>query len=91
MQDARGHAAPDSKCIYMRQSMSTCVIINMLHFWCSKNLPNLKLTDQLAYIVTGTDSDCGRYYNIFKTFHNVSMMYSIALIAVILIIALYSF
>ena len=27
-----------------------------------KICPNLKLTAQLTYIVTDTDSDCGRYF-----------------------------
>ena len=47
--------------------MSACVITNynMLHFQHYKNLPKpevLKSTAQLAYIVTDTDSDCGRYF-----------------------------
>ena len=27
------HAAPEGKCIYIRQSMSACVISNIIHFW----------------------------------------------------------
>ena len=61
--------------------MSACVITNMLHFRHSKSA-------QLAYIVTDTDSDCGKYFNIFVTLPNVHMKYSIA---VILIIGLYSY
>ena len=85
--NAEGHAAPEGECIYIRQSTSACAITNMLHFWYYKNLPNLKSTAQLAYIVTDIDSDCGRYYNVFIAFPNVYMMYSIA---VILIMGLYS-
>ena len=59
----------------------------MLHFRHSKNLSNLKLTAQLAYIVTDADCDCGRYFNVFIMFPNVSMMYPIAFI---LIMRLYS-
>ena len=33
-----------------------------------KICPNLKLTAQLAYIVTDTDYDCGRYFNVSMTF-----------------------
>ena len=36
--------------------------------------PNLKLTAQLAYIVTDADCDSGRYFNVFMMFSNVSMM-----------------
>ena len=64
--------------------MSACVITNMLHFRHSKNL---KLTAQLAYIVTDADCDSGRYFNIFMMFPNISMTYPIVLI---LIVELYS-
>ena len=62
---------------------------SMLHFQHSKHLecPNLKLTAQLAYIVTDADCDCGRYFYVFITLPNVSMMYPIILI---LIMGLYS-
>ena len=48
---------------------------------------NLKSTAQLAYIVTDTDCDCGRYFNVFVTFSNISITYPIVLI---LIMGLYS-
>ena len=38
---ARGRAAPEGECVYIRQSTSACVITNMLHFRHSKNLPKL--------------------------------------------------
>ena len=39
---ARGRAAPEGECVYIRQSTSACVILrNMLHFRHSKNLPKL--------------------------------------------------
>ena len=60
--NARGHAAPEGECVYTRQSMSACVITNMLHLQHYKICPNLKSTAQLAYIVTNTNSDCGRYF-----------------------------
>ena len=85
--NARGHTAPKGECIYIRQSTSACVIITMLHFQHYKICPNLKLTGQVAYIVTDTDCDFGRYFNVFITFPNVSMTYPIA---VILIMGLYS-
>ena len=56
MHDAQGRTA------HIRQSMSARVITNMLHLQHSKICPNLKLTAQLAYIVTDNDSDCGRYF-----------------------------
>ena len=59
----------------------------MLHFRTLKIRPNLKLTAQLAYVVTDTGCDCGRYFNILITFPNVSMMYPTVLI---LIMGLYS-
>ena len=34
-------AAPEGECIYIRQSMSACVITNTLHFQHSQNLPKL--------------------------------------------------
>ena len=34
---------PEGECIYIRQSMSACVITNMLHFRHSKNLPKLEV------------------------------------------------
>ena len=42
--------------------MSACVITNMLHFWYSKNLPNLKVNFQLTYIVTDADYDSGKLF-----------------------------
>ena len=42
MHDAQGRAVPDGECIYIRQSMSACVITNMLHFWHSQDLPKLE-------------------------------------------------
>ena len=72
--DSQGHAVPKGECVYIRQSTGTCVITNMLHFWHSKICPNLKLTAQLAYIVTDADCDSGRYFNIFIMFSNISMM-----------------
>ena len=44
--------------------------------------PKLKSTAQLAYIVTDTDSDCGRYFNVFITFPNISMTYPMAVISI---------
>ena len=43
---------------------------------------NLKLIAQLAYIVTDADCDCGRYFNVFITFPNISMMYRIVFISI---------
>ena len=43
--------------------------------------PKLKVTALLAYIVTDTDIDCGRYFNVFIP-PNVSMMYLIVLILI---------
>ena len=43
---------------------------------------NPKLTAQLAHMVTDADSDCGRYFNVFITFPNVSMTYPIVLISI---------
>ena len=64
--------------------MSACVITNMLHFRHSKIHPNLKLTAQLAYIVTDADCDCGSlFFNIFITFPNVSMMYPILVYSIL--------
>ena len=40
------------------------------------------MTAQLAYIVTDADCDCGRYFNIFITFPNVSVTYPIVLISI---------
>ena len=57
----------------------SCVITNMLHF---RHPKNLKLITQLAYIVTDADCDCGRYFNVFKTFSNISMTYPIVLISI---------
>ena len=82
MHDARGHIAPEGECIYIRQSTSVCVITNMLHFQHYKICLNLKFTVQLAYIVTNTDSDCGKYFYIFIMFPNVSMMFPIAFISI---------
>ena len=53
---------PRGECVYIRQSTLACVITNMLLFQHYKICPNLKSTTQLAYIVTNTDSDCGRYF-----------------------------
>ena len=62
MDDARGHAAPEGKCIYIRLSTSACVITNMLQFQHYKNLPKPEVHYSASlYIVTDTDSDCGRY------------------------------
>ena len=38
-----------------------------------KICPNLKLISQLTYIITDADRDCGRYFNVFIMFPNVSM------------------
>ena len=75
---------------YIRQSTSACVITNNHAVYAHGTLkicPNLKWTTQLVFIVTDADCDCGRYFNIFITFPNISMMYPIA---VILIMGLYS-
>ena len=32
MHDARGRAAPEGECIYIRQRTSACVITNIYHF-----------------------------------------------------------
>ena len=37
--DARGHAAPEGECVYIRQSTSACVITNIFHFRHCQNLP----------------------------------------------------
>ena len=55
--DARGRAAPEGECIYIKQSTSACVMTNMLHFRHSKICPNLKENVQLVYIVTDADCD----------------------------------
>ena len=52
-----------------------------------KTCPNLKSTAQLAYTVTDVHCDCGRYFNVFITFPNISMTYPLVLV---LIMALYS-
>ena len=44
--------------------------------------PNLKSTAQLAYIVSDADADCGRHFNVFITFPNVSMTCPIAVISI---------
>ena len=54
----------------------------MLHFQHSKNLSKPEITTQLAYIVTETDCDCGRYFNIFIMFPNVLMTHPIVLISI---------
>ena len=81
MHSPLGAVHPRALCLYIRQSMSACVITNMLHF---RHCPNLTLTVQL---VTDTDSDSGRYFNVFIMLPNVSMTYPIVLI---LIMGLYS-
>ena len=73
---------PEGECVYIRQSTSAYVITNMLHFQHSKICPNLKLTAPLAYIVTDADCDCGRYFNVFIMFPNVSMTYPIVLFSI---------
>ena len=65
MHNIRGHATPKGECIYIRQSMSVCVITNILHFRHSQICPNLVTTEQPLYIVTDTDYDCR---NLFVTF-----------------------
>ena len=90
MHDTRGRTAPKGECIYIRQSTSACVITDIRISYTSGTLkicPNLKFTAQLAYIVIDADCDCGRYFNVFITFFNVSMTYPIVLI---LIMGLYS-
>ena len=82
MHDARGCAAPEGECIYTRQSTSACVITYMLHFQHYRICPNLKSTVQLGYIVTNTDNDCGRYFNVFIMFSNVSMTFTITFISI---------
>ena len=52
-----------------------------------KICPNLKSNAQLVYVVTDTDCDCGRYFNVFITFPNISMIYPIVLT---LIMGIYS-
>ena len=44
-----------------------------------KICPNLKLPAQL---VIDADCDCGRYFEVFITFSNVSMTYPIVLISI---------
>ena len=39
--DARGRAAPEGECVYIRQSTSAYVITNIFHFRHSQNLPKL--------------------------------------------------
>ena len=51
-----------SECVYIRQSMSACVITNMLHFQHYKIRPNLKATALLPYIVTNADCDYRSFF-----------------------------
>ena len=83
--DAQGCAAPEGEYVYIRQSTSACVITTVICYTSStiKICPNLEFTAQLAYIVTDTDSDRGRYFNIFIRFPNVSIMYPTAVISII--------
>ena len=37
--NTRGRTAPKGECVYIRQSISACVITNILHFRHSKILP----------------------------------------------------
>ena len=48
--------------VYISGKARVPVITNMLHSGTTKICPNLKSTSQLAYIITDTDSDCGRYF-----------------------------
>ena len=65
----------------IRQSMSACIITNVI-LPALKICPNLKSTAQLAYIVTDTDSDCVRFFNVFIMFPNISMTYPITVISI---------
>ena len=51
---------PEGECVYIRQSMSVCVITNML-FGTLKICPSLKENVQLVYIVTDADYDSGKF------------------------------
>ena len=84
--NARGQTAPDDEYVYIKQSTNACVIICYTS-GTLKIYPNLKLTAQVAYIVTDADCDCGRYFNVIIVFPNVSITYPIVLI---LIMGLYS-
>ena len=82
-------ALPD---IYVQRSRASAYIsgkaqvpVLQLIFYTSGTLkicPNLMLTAQLAYIVTDADCDCGRYFNVFIMFPNISMTYPIVLISI---------
>ena len=39
MHDTQGHTEPEGECVYIRQSMSACVITNICHSLHSKNMP----------------------------------------------------
>ena len=58
MHDARGCAAPEGECVYIRQSMSACVITNIHHFRTLKNWPNLKENCSAIFIVWIVGFDC---------------------------------
>ena len=47
--DAWRCVVPEDNCRYIRQCMSACAATNMLHFWHTKNLPELAI-DCFAYL-----------------------------------------
>ena len=52
---------PEGECVYIRQSMSVCVITNICYTSGTlKICPNLKENVQLAYIVADADYDSGK-------------------------------
>ena len=83
MYDTQGCTAPKGECIYIRQSISACVITNMLHFQHYKNLPKPKFNCSASlYSNRHWQGLWELFFNIFIKFPNVSMMYPIAVITI---------
>ena len=84
--DACGHAANEDKCAYISQSMSACVITNMLHFRHSKNLP----ITYFKYIVIGTRCDCGSMfcccYDVSSLYFVMTFMYIMVVLVVLVLL-----
>ena len=57
--DARGRAAPEGECVYIRQSTSAWDITNMLHFPVLERLPNLSKVSLVVFIIKGARCDYG--------------------------------
>ena len=77
--DVRGRAAPNSECVYIRQSMSACVITNVLHFTHSKICPNRIFKAPLFYIVTDSTFDCGMLWYGSSNEYRIAISFSIAI------------